>query len=1180
MRQRPTYIRYIDLAAETREVTIDGGIDPNSASAPRAPETIPGIKLPLYDHQRLVLDPLSRLEASGVIRSELPPLRFASPILTNCTLSSGHARPGAAEDGSTGSDTNKRREGVFESNALLINLPVGSGKTLIVLALVALNRVPKRRSLIIGTDLAHALLCSTSAETATFPRQDPAQLARIADNAWYFSDSETHYPAITPKVIERITIADDDLLPTTVLMVGKHLLGQMKGYCESQVEYPWRVIDGGMADLASFLIDSCVDPASTFDRYHLVVMPAITYSRADTSTIEVMAKRRITELNAATAAQQRGNSLAAIGRIQRMIKLLLTRQRSLPSTDFLTAFCGAHSRTKVLARLIFDDYDTLRLVGATRPPALSYIYISGTDLKSGDNQFGFSSKPVYQTYARRAMTVAVEPSKVLAYIGLAPPEEQAVLCVESAVQSMFMQLCRTVTHFIASYRQLAISHFGETSGEAAIDPYRLLPDHFRSTASPMDAILDSIQQALNCDSIASVLDSLRILHRCGSDVGFPIFPDDAAVLRSSAANASASASASASEGVTSDPQLDLSKKAFGSLGAMLYRRIYSERMRINLSLLALTVIERTIREKEVPAEARYVIAAMRNYCSSFSFPSCSIPFREVATVALEPRFALSHLARAAMPFGKKPDNDVIRYIWAFVQPKPSIMQLPLYLEFIAPYIVYAVREGRNFGNIAIDAKECLSAIASAREGLTSIAATAHDMMESSHSGGSQAAEASEREKPVAGKRLAVQSQQPAQAGVCRCIRCDKVPASAIMLTCCGVLCCCDCLAHVMAYTHDGVTCTICRSIARSSHCFALPMQVEEAQSLTQLAATFRQMDAARKTSISLTNAAARDARACQRMLAVVNAFYLPLCETVLGTTLPTAAPIGDFPSQYQSVTLDKLQSLRVVVQRLLTSKAGAGSGGSGANTALKLLLYHNYADVNGAIGEMLRDLGIQLRTFNPHDGALYRSSTEHLVVIANDLSQICGFNMEYLDAIVFYSPPRLADEKKQIVCRGQRLGRDRKHKLIILTLFYRREIADPSYHVPTVNDLPLWSSLPQPSAVETAKPIEAVAVETAKPIEAVSVETAKPIEAVAVETAKPIEAVSVETAKPIEAVAVAEASSLLDDIDQHTPPPAVASAPATRVDLPAPESPKATRAVAAGRARETGRVKAVRGARK
>ncbi|MFA5091090.1 MAG: hypothetical protein WC483_00380, partial [Candidatus Paceibacterota bacterium] len=616
------YAFYADLVSEMRETECEGGINPQLPSAPRTEETIPGIKLKLFDHQRLILHALRALDSKGMVRVVLPPIHAESPVITKLF------------------DDRIRKAGIFESDAWLISLPVGSGKTLILLALIAMCRVPEKRRIIVGTDFAHSFLCSSHAEVISFPKLEPTQLSLIGDNAWYFADELPSFPSFTPKTIDRAAVADDDILPSSVLMVGPHLLGQMRGYCETQVDYPWIVIPDTKS-LSTFLIQSCIDLSSTFGKYHLIILPARTDERADTVTIEVQAQAMIRKLTIG------GENVVAAGRIGKMVNGLLTRQRSLPASDYLTAFCDAFPQTKVLARFIIDDYDTLQLRRATRVPALSYIFISGTAIVHPGNQFGFSSKPTYEMYARRAMTIAVEPSHVLAYIGLPPPVEQAVLCIESTAQKLFLHLCRVISYYITCYREIAMKRFPQME-----DPLRHFAPKYLETKVPIDSLIEDIEKALFNDSIASVLELLIMLHRCGSEVGCTILPDELVLKPNPKA------------------------VSFGSLAGFLFRKIYSERMRTSTCLLALDCLEKTLRESKLPDSTRYVLAALKNHVFSFSFPPCNVPFGEVATVAMEPQYAFKHLSRARLPTPKEVEGDVIRSIWGFVQPRPDVMQLP------------------------------------------------------------------------------------------------------------------------------------------------------------------------------------------------------------------------------------------------------------------------------------------------------------------------------------------------------------------------------------------------------------------------------------------------------------------------------------------------------------------------
>jgi len=934
---KPQYIRHIDIVNESHETTVDSGIDPLAPGAPRSPAKIDGINLELYEHQRLVLAPMISLENAAYAKCFLPPIK-------------------AQGDGINSLFRDSRRLGAIETNAWFMHLPVGSGKTLIILSLVAESRVPSRRNTIISCDFAHAYVNSIQSEMDEFPRKDAGKLSLIGDNPWYFSDTGPAFPSLRPKIVDRVTVNDDDILPSTVFMVNQSLLGQMRGYCETQVKYPWIILEDLKA-ISDFLVLSCIDPAETFGKYHLIILPARTYLRSDTISFELASKSRALDLT------KKGENMGAVGKIQKMIRIILNQQRAIPTSDFFTAYCGAHNTTKVLARFVVDDYDTLHLQSASRPPALSYIFVSGTSISYPGNQFGFPSKPSYQTYARRAITIAVEPSKVLAFIGLAPPDEQSVLCVESVIQKMFVHLCTVVTYYIKCYAAMAKQRF-------AID----------AITDPLDVVLEKIQEAINNDSIVSVFGQLMLLHQAGSKVGFPLFPEKVVVVK--------------------DPR----QFTLGEIGSMLYSKIYSERTRVNLALISLECLERVLREQQFPTDMRYVIATIRNFVNLTSYPSCCIPFREVSCIALEPRFAMSQITMAKLP-DQKGTDDFISEVWKFIQPKPNVMQLFNYLEFVTPYIIYAIWAGKNFGNISVSGAECIKAISSARENLLGIQTAVENMA------------------------------QPFDA---MCVTCNKAAQNAILLTCCGSICCYGCLQRTI---HSPATCSICGNKFEDSDRIGLPLSTEVAKSMNEIASTLQAIQAARQEKDAFER------------YPKTNLFYLPLCPSILKFESKVSHPSKP---ECNTVILDKIQTLKISVSKLKKQ------------TPVRILLYHNYADVNATIVEAMKSINVKTCPFDSKDGQLYRTSPEHLLIIANDLSQICGFNMEYLDAVIFYSPPKHTDEKKQIVCRGQRLGRNVNHKLIILTFFYPRELANAEYHIPTVNDLMLWKKIDPEDRIDEA----------------------------------------------------------------------------------------------------------------
>src|SRR3972149_7210795 len=108
------YTPYVSIIDEIRDLSNEGGIMPSERSL-RAEETIPRIKLKLFDQQRLTLSPLLLLEESGIIHGKYPKIETKNLDISTLLPLSGPDLI-AVE---------------FHTNSLLLNLPVGSGKTLV-----------------------------------------------------------------------------------------------------------------------------------------------------------------------------------------------------------------------------------------------------------------------------------------------------------------------------------------------------------------------------------------------------------------------------------------------------------------------------------------------------------------------------------------------------------------------------------------------------------------------------------------------------------------------------------------------------------------------------------------------------------------------------------------------------------------------------------------------------------------------------------------------------------------------------------------------------------------------------------------------------------------------------------------------------------------------------------------
>jgi hypothetical protein len=591
-------------------------------------------------------------------------------------------------------------------------------------------------------------------------------------------------------------------------------------------------------------------------------------------------------------------------------------------------------------------------------------------------------------------------------MGLKPPEENLIICSEGASRRGFLRMFDVLIKLIRLYRDSAMGKIFKEEKNHIHDPYQSLPEKYKTAKDPLDTIRTELCDAINNDSVGTVFSLLQIVSVCGSAVGLPILDQELALAVKIPANLT-----------------------FQSLGSVLYRKVYSEKMRLNVMSLALQQLYKMVSDKPGSdvAMTETLSSAIMNYVKTFSYPRCNRPFREVANVAKEPAFTLRELAMADLP---KKGFD---HIWRFCEPVQGQPQVWEYLEFLAPYIVIAALATNNWGKLTITPEQFRAMIEAALQNVGGWTKILNDEL---------------RGSAVDKGKASVTGDVNVVGG--KCTICGKETMYPLVTTCCCSYVCNFCVQKAFIRTTSrDIYCVICTR-KRVGLLVTAPFATV-ALDLPSLKRAFAAMKEARNNSVS--NVHVEPDSPASSYLSLPNRttgtelmeFYLPVCLLTMGLkfeehTSPPTDLIGA-----SIVAQDKIETIKqflVMLRRECPSP--------------KVLLYHPYADVGESLAKETEKVEYKCDLFNAASGELYRNAKDPMLIICNSVGQVAGFNMEYLDAVIFYSPPPTIDVKTQIVGRGERLGRNPNHVLHVLTLYYQREVQASRSRVTRLCDTSLW----------------------------------------------------------------------------------------------------------------------------
>ena len=474
-------IVHIDWAEETHTLCNTSSVDILPTS-PQIEETPDGLKLQLFPQQRVISHALLKVEEKGYIESYLPPLQFPHDIILR-------------EGGSVGR---------FVSDMWIINMKVGSGKTAIMFAMIAKRRVPPRKTSILGVDAAHATLMCHSSELKLLPKTGFLKSDRAMDWPAYFTEEGDVFPSYKPHEIRVIT--PSIVLPTNIFLVGAHLYKQMIGYCKKQVTFPWRGLEN-RAEMFSFIVEACLDPAATFDNLHLLVVPAELYG--------VSGYQDLKELIDNVVRDQVKN-YDGTRRLQAMLKLM-TQSREASSVEILSLYQYTNGMTDpaFYARVFYDDYDALKHFDCGRIHALTHGFISSTHMQPQLVNFGYTSKLLYTKYARMAASISVLPKKLETIMNLGECIKKDIVCTESYLKEMVEISLKGLFNCAAASLEWCPSSAWTEVLPTGVTTHRMV--------NKLKGSIDDLIRIINADATKDVVEGARRLNDLFHDFGIHLF---------------------------------------------------------------------------------------------------------------------------------------------------------------------------------------------------------------------------------------------------------------------------------------------------------------------------------------------------------------------------------------------------------------------------------------------------------------------------------------------------------------------------------------------------------------------------------------------------------------------------------------------------------------------------------
>lgn len=522
MKEASAHNIYIDYINEVHTLNSSSCIDIVD-NTPMSPEEIPGVKLKLMPQQRVAIHAHLAREHTGMVKTYVPPI------------------------------VGQPKVGKLYTNMDFLGLPPGSGKTAVMEAWVAMEPVPKNRSIIIGANPTHASLLFDEGVMKNFPSCTYSNMLPALANPAYFEVPD----GPRPKNVRTYNVTD--VIPINISFFQPHLLQQVKEYYETQLEYPWEVIDSKTGDAAGYMLALIPLIDKIFANLGKYDVSSLESEHADLEELEEEIEEQVKQVTPEYANDATKRNLMKVG----LPWLISVPSRAFSQVDYLpllnhygevisrttditfkNILKRFHSLLKVsndegrynmydifykilfainaenppvYSRCFYDDYDSLQSFSYYLMPALSHCFISGTNIMRGSLDLHVPNRAVFTTNLRGATTITILPKKVLDLLNVGNAQQSIIECTPSNQGKLVMKALDMLQEICKTYLSIWAN---DKSVDTKMDKINALRDTQQSSIT----ILQEMRKAYASNGQTKFFENFKEFTRAASKLGIRISP--------------------------------------------------------------------------------------------------------------------------------------------------------------------------------------------------------------------------------------------------------------------------------------------------------------------------------------------------------------------------------------------------------------------------------------------------------------------------------------------------------------------------------------------------------------------------------------------------------------------------------------------------------------------------------
>jgi hypothetical protein len=884
-------ISYIDWANETHSITNLAHIDITDNS-PMIEETPNGILLQLFLQQRIMAKAILDAEGKRSVKTYMPKIKFRENIYDSS------------------------REGLLYSNIWRINMPVGSGKTAIVFAIIAKQRVPKDKTVIKGIDVYHSTIFYNPCEYAHFSKNDLYMIDQSVDWQCYLTTNDNKFPQYEP--FSKKEFVPKNIIPTNLLFIATHLYDQVIGYCKEQITFKYEGIRGSdsLLDFSKRMIFGTIGDVPLIV-IKLSKLETGHYAKLHTWILECLKEQKI--------------SITMRRTLEKALKNISTI-KDASTYDLIQRLCYiTNSEPIYFARVIYDDYDSLPVILTNKIPALTHIYISSTDIANPSRDFGPNRKMLMANLLRPICSATISPIKVNNILNLPSLRTFKITCSEG-YEKIMVKYCLKGLYTLACLNY----KIGDV----------LMNDKDKITHnSGLEELFDNIVKFLDVIDQDSSTTALMILESI--DIK----------LRQYGVQISTYAKSESKKGTL--------VRAFRSI----YKTYNSLRLYINFTQLSMKTLYGILNKDSISGISIGALNKLwMNFIQEFAYPKRTEDFKETMKI----------------------DQDYIYFMRniSIVKEPSSFTDLLSVMEsyknacgLLSPFVIKYMNNESHIKQINI-------------MNITNILKMFLEEYE------------------IVEKEL---NEVKIPSGTCS--RCKEVLLYPFHYTnCCGLFICNNCANDTFVIGQADLQCKACSGIARNPLVTAT-FTDKYGTSCDDLVKII--IDANRKFSTS------RDQNENMKTI-MGHSPYVPMLYKLVKPMASKYSP--NVKTGYDRTHSDKNSKIITIIKEL--------------RRKLKknpiVLLYSKFVGEWQSFQNMLTKNNVLYSYFNSKETENYRNGVFELI-ICSSVESITGFNMEYIDCIIYYSKEKDYGIKTQIDGRALRINRKDGHELLIYELTYPSE---------------------------------------------------------------------------------------------------------------------------------------------